>query len=116
MISSEFIKGCLETIILKVLEDEGPLHGYGIARKVETLTKGKLNIPDSALYPVLHRLKKEKCLVTASELKGGRLRIYYSLTPKGHNTGAKKVNELREFSAILQQIVEPQPATENMPA
>lgn len=111
MISSEFIKGSLTTIILKVLEDEGPLHGYGIARKMEILTQGQLKLPDSALYPILHRLKKEKYLVTASELTGGHLRIYYSLTPKGHNSGAKKVNELREFVDILRKIVEPKQET-----
>ena len=44
MISSEFIKGSVKTIILKILKDEGPMHGYAITGKVGELTRGKIKL------------------------------------------------------------------------
>ena len=109
MISSELIKGSLKTIILKLLKEEGPLHGYAITRKVEELTVGKIKLTYGALYPILHKLENEGALVTASENYNNRIRIYYSLTPKGHTLFAEKIKELNEFIESLQRIVDPKP-------
>jgi DNA-binding PadR family transcriptional regulator len=64
---------------------------------------------DGALYPILHKLEHEKVLVTASEHCNNRIRVYYSLTPKGHSVVAEKMNELNDFIESLQQIVQPKP-------
>ena len=64
MISSEIIKGSLKTIVLKLLKEEGPMHGYAITRKVEELTEGKIKLTYGALYPVLHKLENDGVLVT----------------------------------------------------
>ena len=109
MISNTFIKGSLKTIVLKLLEEEGPTHGYALTRRVEELTDGKIKLTYGALYPILHKLKKERVLVTASEIRNNRIRVYYSLTPKGHSLAAQKIKELTEFIKSLQQIVEPKP-------
>ena len=109
MISSELIKGSLKTIILKLLEEQGPLHGYAITRKVEELTGGKIKLTYGALYPVLHKLESEKILVTAKEVNNNRMRIYYALTPKGHSVVTEKIKELKEFIESLQNIIELKP-------
>ena len=106
MIPSDLIKGSLKTIVLKLLEEYGPTYGYEISRKVEELTAGKIKLTYGALYPVLHKLKNEKILVTASEISNNRIRIYYSLTPKGHSVVIEKVKELTEFIGSLQRFVE----------
>jgi PadR family transcriptional regulator, regulatory protein PadR len=113
MISSELLKGSLRTIVLKLLKEEGPMHGYAITQRVEELTGGKIKLTYGALYPVLHKLKSEKVLVTASENYNNRLRIYYSLTPKGHSLIAEKVKEMKEFVDSLQWIIEPKPGLSN---
>jgi DNA-binding PadR family transcriptional regulator len=113
MISNEFIKGSLKTIVLKVLAEEGPMHGYALTQKVENLTRGNIRLTYGALYPILHKLKKEKVLVTESDISTGRMRIYYSLTPKGHSLVTEKINELKEFIGTLQQIVELKPGMLN---
>jgi PadR family transcriptional regulator, regulatory protein PadR len=107
MISSELIKGSLKTIVLKLLQEEGKLHGYAITRKVEELTEGKIKLTYGALYPVLHKLESEGVLVTESENFNNRIRIYYSLTPKGDSVVAEKLKELNEFIESLQRIIEP---------
>jgi DNA-binding PadR family transcriptional regulator len=108
MISSELLKGSLKTIVLKLLKEEGPMHGYAITGRVEELTGGKIKLTYGALYPILHKLEDEKVLVTRSENFNNRIRIYYSLTPKGDSVVAEKINELKEFIESLQKIVEPQ--------
>jgi len=109
MIPTDLIKGSLKTIVLKLLKEEGPMHGYAMTRKVEELTEGKIKLTYGALYPILHKLENEKVLVTASENYNNRIRIYYSLTPKGHSVVAEKIKELNEFIESLQRIVQPKP-------
>lgn len=109
MIPSDLIKGSLKTIVLKLLKEEGPMHGYAITRKVEELTAGKIILTYGALYPVLHKLESEKVLVTASELKNNRMRVYYALTPKGHSLVKEKIEELNEFIKSLQMIIQSKP-------
>lgn len=109
MISSEFIKGSVKTIILKILKDEGPMHGYAITGKVGELTRGKIKLTYGALYPILHKLKSEGILVTASEIRNNRIRVYYSLTPKGHSLVKEKIKELGEFIDSLHDIIQPYP-------
>jgi len=109
MIPSDLIKGSLKTIVLKLLKEEGPMYGYQITRKVEELTVGKLKLTYGALYPILHKLKSEGVLVTATENFNNRIRIYYSLTPKGHSLVVEKIRELNEFIESLQRIVNTKP-------
>jgi PadR family transcriptional regulator, regulatory protein PadR len=105
MIPTDLIKGSLKTIVLKLLKEEGPMHGYAITRKVEDLTEGKIKLTYGALYPILHKLEKDGSLVTTSENYNNRIRIYYSLTPEGHTIVAERIKELNEFIDSLQRIV-----------
>ena len=107
MISSELLKGSLKTIVLKLLKEEGAMHGYAITRKVEELTEGKIKLTYGALYPVLHKLESDGALVTTSENYNNRIRIYYSLTPKGQTVVAEKIDEMTEFIESLQRIIQP---------
>ncbi|MBA4321207.1 MAG: PadR family transcriptional regulator [Odoribacter sp.] len=109
MISADLFRGSLKTIILKLLEEHGPMYGYQITRKVEELTTGKITLSYGALYPVLHKLESEKVLVTAGEIFNNRMRIYYSLTPKGHSLVTEKIKELNEFIESLQMIIQSKP-------
>lgn len=109
MISADLIKGLLKTIVLKLLEQEGPMHGYAINQKVGELTGGEIKLTYGALYPLLHKLESEKILVTATDIYNNRIRIYYSLTPKGHSVVTEKIKELNEFIESLQRFVEKKP-------
>ncbi|OFY71960.1 MAG: PadR family transcriptional regulator [Bacteroidetes bacterium RBG_19FT_COMBO_42_7] len=107
MISNQLYSGSLKTIVLKLLKEDGPMHGYALTQKVEQLTAGKIKLTYGALYPILHKLENEKAVVTDTEIHNNRMRIYYSLTPKGHSAAAEKIRELQEFIESLQKIVEP---------
>jgi PadR family transcriptional regulator, regulatory protein PadR len=107
MISSELLKGSLKTIVLKLLEENGRMYGYEITRKVEEITRGKIMLTYGALYPVLHKLEREGVLQVESENFNNRIRIYYSLTPRGHSVVQEKVRELAEFINTLGFILDP---------
>jgi len=59
MISKDLLKGTLKTIVLKLLSEQGKMYGYEITRRVEEMTKGKLQLTWGALYPTLHKLESE---------------------------------------------------------
>lgn len=107
MISNQLYSGSLKTIVLKMLKEEGPIHGYALTRKVEKLTNGKIKLTYGALYPLLHKLEQEKVVITTTEICNNRMRIYYALTPKGDSVAAAKIKELQEFIESLQIIIEP---------
>jgi PadR family transcriptional regulator, regulatory protein PadR len=109
MISNELLRGSLKTIILKLIEAEGPMHGYAITRRVEEMTQGKIKLTYGALYPVLHKLESEKILITVSDNYNNRIRIYYALTPRGHSVVIEKIKEMNEFIESLQGIVNLKP-------
>jgi DNA-binding PadR family transcriptional regulator len=114
MITNEFLKGSLKTIILTVLKEQGPMHGYAITGAVEELTGGKVKLNFGAIYPMLHKLKSEGALVTATELRNNRTRIYYAITPKGTKVVTEKIRELTEFIESVQAIINAKPGIINV--
>jgi len=86
MKNSQLYKGSLNTIIMKLLEENGRMYGYEITQKVKEITKGELNITEGALYPALHKLEAEDLLDVEVEKVDNRLRKYYKLTSKSSKT------------------------------
>lgn len=106
MHSPELLKGTLQTIILKVLKDNGKMYGYEITQKVKELSDGRILVTEGALYPSLHRLEAEGLLKTEVMNIGKRVRKYYALTPDGRALAKDRVIEFVDFiktmSAVLQ--------------
>ena len=83
MKNSQLYKGSLNTIVMKLLEENGRMYGYEITQKVKDITKGELKITEGALYPALHKLEAEGVLEVEVENVDNRLRKYYKLTEIG---------------------------------
>ncbi len=80
---SEFLKGTLDMLILKVVE-LGPIHGYAISQRIQQISKDYFQVQQGSLYPALHRLENRGWL--AAEWKAtdtGREAKFYALTKKG---------------------------------
>ncbi len=107
MKNSQLYKGSLNTIIMKLLEENGRMYGYEITQKVKEITKGELNITEGALYPALHKLEAEDLLDVEVEKVDNRLRKYYKLTEKGTKETVNRLSELEEFIKNMQTIVNP---------
>lgn len=107
MKSSQLYKGSLGVIILKLLEDNGRMYGYEITQKVKTLSEGKLDITEGALYPALHKLEAEGVLSVEVEKVDNRIRKYYKLTESGTLETTNRLQELDTFIQNMQQLLKP---------
>jgi PadR family transcriptional regulator len=79
----DVMKGTLDMLILKALEIE-PMHGWGIADRIEVLSRGVFRLQTGTLYPALHRLLRKGWVVSDwKTTDNARQARYYRLTPAG---------------------------------
>ena len=107
---NSLLNGSLQTIILKLLEDNKQMYGYEISQKVLESSGGEVLLKDGALYPALHKLEGAGFLETTSEIVDGRARKYYRLTEQGGLEATNRVNEAHAFIAHLQSLLNLKPA------
>ena len=100
-------KGYLQTIILKLLEENDKMYGYEITQRVKELTNGELQITEGALYPALHKLEADGMLDVEVAMVDNRLRKYYKLTENGTKETVSRLAEMEEFLRTMQTIVNP---------
>ncbi len=108
MSNNNLLKGSLQTIILKLLEENEKMYGYEITQMVKELTAGEIKITEGALYPALHKLEAEGMLTTEIQQVDNRIRKYYSLTKDGQTEVNAKMSELKSFVGNLQRILNPE--------
>jgi len=101
MNANPLLKGTLQTIILKLLEDNDRMYGYEITQKVKEVSEGGIMLTEGALYPALHKLEADGFLETTVEVVDGRARKYYRLTEHG---GKEVTNKLEEAAAFIEQL------------
>ena len=109
MASTELIKGTLQTIILKVLNDHDRMYGYEITQKVKTLTDGEIQLSEGSLYPHLHRMEAEGILTTETIHIGKRVRKYYRITASGKTVIDEKIRDFANFVRIMQNVLQLNP-------
>jgi transcriptional regulator len=99
---SDVRQGTLALMVLKTLDVLGPLHGYGIARRIEQISGDMLAVNQGTLYPVLLKLEHEGSVSSewgASE-KNRKAR-FYRLTPAGHRQLQSETREWEQTAAII---------------
>ena len=101
MFSSELVRGTLKTLVLKILDDHPRMYGYQLSKEVKERTEDKIVLTEGALYPILHKLQKDKLVTVEEELVGKRVRKYYKLTDKGKKVSSEKTIELLNFMQTL---------------
>jgi transcriptional regulator len=80
---SDLLQGTLDMLVLKILA-LGPAHGYGIAQRIQQISREVLQVQQGSLYPALHRLEKRGWLKADwHESETGREAKFYSLTRLG---------------------------------
>jgi transcriptional regulator len=100
---SEIPPGTLYMLILKTLAQSGPMHGYGIAARIQQTTEDVLQVEEGSLYPALQRMLI-KGWVTAKwgQSENNRRARFYHLTPAGKKQLA---TEIAEFESVTRAIV-----------
>lgn len=104
MYNKELTKGTLLPIILKLISENDKMYGYEITQKVKEMTKGKIDISEGALYPILHKLESDGVLETEKVYIGKRVRKYYRITASGKEVITELTAELNDFINTLNLI------------
>lgn len=80
---SDLLQGTLDLLVLKALA-LGPLHGLGVSRRIEQMTKGTFQVKPGSLFPALHRMEEAGWLASSwGESENNRRAKYYRLTKAG---------------------------------
>jgi transcriptional regulator len=100
--------GTLALMVLKTLEAMGPLHGYGIARRIEQTSGERLSINYGTLYPALLKLEQEGHVRSEWGTSENKRRAkYYRLTRSGRRRVERQTREWRQATAVLARFVVP---------
>lgn len=99
---TEVWQGTLALMALKTLETMGPLHGYGIARRIEQTSGDALALNYGTLYPALLKLEQEGAIASEWGVsENGRKAKFYRLTRSGRKQIGKVTQEWEQTTAIL---------------
>jgi PadR family transcriptional regulator PadR len=99
-------QGTLALMVLKTLELMGPLHGYGIARRIEQTSGDLLAVNYGTLYPALLKLEQEGYIVSEwGTSDNNRKAKYYRLTRAGRKQLLKEARDWQQTTAILERFL-----------
>jgi|SRR5437879_2042596 len=101
-------QGTLAVMVLKTLETMGPLHGYGIARRIEQTSGDLLSVNYGTLYPALLKLEQEGYIASEWGVSdNNRKAKFYKLTRAGRRQLEKEAREWDQATAILARFLAP---------
>jgi len=104
---TDVLQGTLALMVLRTLDMLGPLHGYGIARRMEQISGDVLAVNQGTLYPLLLKLEQEGAIVSewgASE--NNRRARFYRLTRAGRQLLKAETRDWKQTAAIIARFFE----------
>jgi transcriptional regulator len=107
----DLLQGSLDVIVLKTLSWQ-PLHGFGIARWIQHVTKDALQVEEGSLYPALYRMENKGWIKAEWRLTENKRRAkYYRLTPAGKRQLAAASATWDTFADAMTRIMAARPDT-----
>ena len=102
---SDLLLGTLDMLVLKTLGFE-PMHGWGLAMRIEQISHGVFSVNQGSLYPALQRLRRKGWVRSDWRItENNRRARYYALTRAGHRQLVKEVEEWERVSGAVNQIL-----------
>lgn len=99
--TTELLQGTLDLLILRTLE-LGPMHGWGVAQRIEQVSKNALEIGQGSLYPALYRLEYKGWIKSEwGNSENNRRAKFYRLTAAGRKRLEKEMAEWDRLSAAI---------------
>ena len=99
--------GTLDLMVLKTLQAMGPLHGYGIARRIEQLAQGMLALNQGTIYPALLRLEQKGWITSRwGTSENNRRARFYEITRTGKKQLAVETESWERTVAIMSKMLE----------
>jgi transcriptional regulator len=102
--------GTLELLVLKTLESMGPMHGFGVARRIEQVSENLLRLNQGSIYPALLRLEQKGWIKTEWGVSDNNRRArFYSLTRLGKKQLQAEVENWARTAALVARFLEAGP-------
>ena len=103
---TELLQGTLDMLILKSLA-LGEMHGLGISRRIEQITRGTFQVKPGSLFPALHRMEEQEWLKASwGESENGRKARYYQLTRAGRRQLGAETERWSRISLAIERALE----------
>jgi PadR family transcriptional regulator, regulatory protein PadR len=98
---ADLLQGTLDLLVLKALA-LGPLHGLGVSRRIEQITKGDFQVKPGSIFPALHRMEQAGWLVSSwGESENNRRAKFYRLTKAGQRQLATETEDWQRVSLAI---------------
>ena len=105
---SDVLQGTLDLMVLKTLEAMGPLHGYGIARRIEQVSDNSVSLNQGTIYPALLRLEQRGWIKSAwGTSESNRRAKFYSLSPRGRRQIEEETENWERIAATMSRFLAP---------
>lgn len=103
---SEVLQGTLDLMILKTLQALGPLHGFGIARRIEQLSEDVLTLNEGTVYTSLLRLQQKQWILSEWGVSENNRRArYYSITKRGIKQLAIETENWERIAGVIGRVL-----------
>ena len=104
---ADVLQGTLDLLVLKTLETMGPMHGWGIAQRLQQVSEDLLRVNQGTLYPALLRLEQRGWIASAWGLsENNRKARYYSITRVGRKRLAQEAEDWVRMQTVINRVLE----------
>lgn len=103
---SEVLQGTLDLMVLKTLHAMGPLHGFGIARRIEQVSEGVLDLNEGTVYTALLRLQQQGWISsTWGASENNRRARFYSITRQGAKQLERETENWERVAGVMERVL-----------
>src|SRR5579871_3784984 len=103
---SEVLQGTLDLMVLKTLYAMGPLHGFGIARRIEQVSDGVLDLNEGTVYTALLRLQQQGWISsTWGTSENNRRARFYSITKQGAKQLERETENWERVAGVMERVL-----------
>ena len=103
---SEVLQGTLDLMILKTLYAMGPLHGFGIARRIEQVSDGVLDLNEGTVYTALLRLQQQGWIASKwGTSENNRRARFYSITRQGAKQLERETENWERVAGVMERVL-----------
>ena len=109
---SEIMQGTLDLMVLQTLQAMGPMHGYGIARRIEQLSENALIVNQGTIYLCLIRLLQKKWIkATWGTSENNRKAKFYSISKLGQKQLKAETEDWKRISGVIARLLQLTPGS-----
>jgi transcriptional regulator len=103
---ADVIQGTLDLMVLRTLDSLGPMHGWGIAQRLEQVSEDVLRINQGTLYPALLRLEQRRLVKSKLGISENNRRArFYSITPAGRRQLAEERQQWTLVAGVINRLL-----------